>query len=160
MFFPGPRFTEKSNRASFDIFQIIYRYPSSNRGLWVGMIENVKLTTSHICTYELFCPPEKRPKTESFPGPLPSLLLLLHFFQCCFSPNQQTWQNFIRMNSRFPELSHCLREAGADILTFPSAFTVPTGLAHWKPLLQVVATYCGLIRFLNRKLYLSLEIKP
>ena len=33
---------------------------------------------------------------------------------------------------RFPELSLALRNQGADILTFPSAFTVTTGRAHWK----------------------------
>jgi len=40
---------------------------------------------------------------------------------------------------RFPELSIGLRSLGADILTFPSAFTIPTGMAHWKPLLQARA---------------------
>ncbi|XP_053906746.1 deaminated glutathione amidase isoform X1 [Cuculus canorus] len=35
---------------------------------------------------------------------------------------------------RFPELSLALRRAGAEILTFPSAFTVPTGSAHWEQL--------------------------
>uniref|UniRef100_A0A8C5JNG2 CN hydrolase domain-containing protein n=1 Tax=Junco hyemalis TaxID=40217 RepID=A0A8C5JNG2_JUNHY len=33
---------------------------------------------------------------------------------------------------RFPELAQALRGAGAQILTFPSAFTVPTGAAHWE----------------------------
>ena len=37
---------------------------------------------------------------------------------------------------RFPELSIALTQMGADILTFPSAFTVPTGLAHWHALLR------------------------
>lgn len=32
---------------------------------------------------------------------------------------------------RFPELSLAQRRRGADILTFPSAFTVKTGMAHW-----------------------------
>ena len=32
---------------------------------------------------------------------------------------------------RFPELSLELRKRGADILTFPSAFTTKTGQAHW-----------------------------
>ncbi|XP_023345807.1 nitrilase and fragile histidine triad fusion protein NitFhit isoform X2 [Eurytemora carolleeae] len=40
---------------------------------------------------------------------------------------------------RFPELSSGLRAQGAEILTYPSAFTVPTGMAHWKPLLQARA---------------------
>ncbi|NXT03672.1 NIT1 amidase, partial [Jacana jacana] len=33
---------------------------------------------------------------------------------------------------RFPEVSLALRRAGAEVLTFPSAFTVPTGSAHWE----------------------------
>merc|ERR1719365_299235 len=40
---------------------------------------------------------------------------------------------------RFPEFSLALAKGGAEILTFPSAFTVPTGMAHWKPLLQARA---------------------
>ena len=32
---------------------------------------------------------------------------------------------------RFAELSIAQRQKGADILTFPSAFTVKTGMAHW-----------------------------
>ncbi|KAK4154072.1 carbon-nitrogen hydrolase [Chaetomidium leptoderma] len=37
---------------------------------------------------------------------------------------------------RFPEISIALRRLGADIITFPSAFTVPTGKAHWEVLLR------------------------
>lgn len=37
---------------------------------------------------------------------------------------------------RFPEASLSLTEAGADILTYPSAFTVATGRAHWEILLR------------------------
>ena len=41
---------------------------------------------------------------------------------------------------RFPELSLSLRRRGANILTFPSAFTVPTGAAgHWSALLKARA---------------------
>jgi len=40
---------------------------------------------------------------------------------------------------RFPELNISLRKQGAQILTYPSAFTIPTGMAHWKPLLQARA---------------------
>ncbi|KAF9406941.1 Carbon-nitrogen hydrolase, partial [Podila epigama] len=32
---------------------------------------------------------------------------------------------------RFPEMALALRRQGADILTYPSAFTVKTGEAHW-----------------------------
>ncbi|EPS33559.1 putative hydrolase nit2 [Penicillium oxalicum] len=40
---------------------------------------------------------------------------------------------------RFPEMSLALRRQGAEIITYPSAFTVPTGKAHWEPLLRARA---------------------
>ncbi|KAL9587290.1 MAG: hypothetical protein Q9212_000337 [Teloschistes hypoglaucus] len=40
---------------------------------------------------------------------------------------------------RFPEPSLSLRRQGAQIITYPSAFTVPTGLAHWSTLLRARA---------------------
>ena len=40
---------------------------------------------------------------------------------------------------RFPELYRCLGRQGAEILNIPSAFTVPTGLAHWDVLLRARA---------------------
>lgn len=40
---------------------------------------------------------------------------------------------------RFPELFRRLSEAGAQILAIPSAFTVPTGRAHWETLLRARA---------------------
>ncbi|ORY91835.1 carbon-nitrogen hydrolase [Syncephalastrum racemosum] len=40
---------------------------------------------------------------------------------------------------RFAELSIRQRRLGAEILTFPSAFTVKTGMAHWEPLLRARA---------------------
>jgi deaminated glutathione amidase len=40
---------------------------------------------------------------------------------------------------RFPELYRQLSAAGAQILTVPSAFTAPTGRAHWEPLLRARA---------------------
>ena len=40
---------------------------------------------------------------------------------------------------RFPALSQRLRQAGADILSAPSAFTYLTGQAHWSLLLQARA---------------------
>ena len=48
---------------------------------------------------------------------------------------------------RFAEFSQSLVEAGADILTFPSAFTVKTGSAHWETLLRAraVETQCYVI---------------
>uniref|UniRef100_A0A8C1XSB0 Deaminated glutathione amidase n=1 Tax=Cyprinus carpio TaxID=7962 RepID=A0A8C1XSB0_CYPCA len=45
---------------------------------------------------------------------------------------------------RFPELSSALRRHGAEILTYPSAFTVATGTAHWEVLLRAraIETQC------------------
>ncbi|MCP4009372.1 MAG: carbon-nitrogen hydrolase family protein [Proteobacteria bacterium] len=40
---------------------------------------------------------------------------------------------------RFPELYQALRNKGAEIIVVPSAFTVPTGRAHWQPLLRARA---------------------
>lgn len=40
---------------------------------------------------------------------------------------------------RFPELYRRLSAAGAEILVVPSAFTVPTGRAHWETLLRARA---------------------
>jgi len=40
---------------------------------------------------------------------------------------------------RFPALFHRLSVLGTDILVVPAAFTVPTGLVHWKPLLTARA---------------------
>ncbi|KAG7465252.1 hypothetical protein MATL_G00174500 [Megalops atlanticus] len=45
---------------------------------------------------------------------------------------------------RFPELSLALLRHGAEILTYPSAFTVATGAAHWEVLLRAraIETQC------------------
>lgn len=40
---------------------------------------------------------------------------------------------------RFPELFQRLISAGAEVITLPSAFTVPTGKAHWEILLRARA---------------------
>jgi predicted amidohydrolase len=44
---------------------------------------------------------------------------------------------------RFPQLYRALAQAGADIITVPSAFTVPTGQAHWETLLRARAIENG-----------------
>jgi predicted amidohydrolase len=44
---------------------------------------------------------------------------------------------------RFPALYRALAEAGARILTVPSAFTRPTGAAHWHALLRARAIETG-----------------
>jgi predicted amidohydrolase len=40
---------------------------------------------------------------------------------------------------RFPELYRALVDRGAELITVPSAFTVPTGKDHWHPLLRARA---------------------
>ena len=44
---------------------------------------------------------------------------------------------------RFPHLFRHLAKAGADIIAVPSAFTVPTGKAHWHTLLRARAIETG-----------------
>jgi predicted amidohydrolase len=44
---------------------------------------------------------------------------------------------------RFPYLYRALAQAGAEILTIPSAFTVPTGRAHWHVLMRARAIETG-----------------
>ncbi|QTD57735.1 carbon-nitrogen hydrolase family protein [Parasphingorhabdus cellanae] len=44
---------------------------------------------------------------------------------------------------RFPTLYAALTDAGADILSIPAAFTVPTGKAHWEILLRARAIEAG-----------------
>ncbi|MEP6983072.1 MAG: carbon-nitrogen hydrolase family protein [Sphingomicrobium sp.] len=45
---------------------------------------------------------------------------------------------------RFPGLFARLAESGADVITVPAAFTVPTGKAHWHVLLRARAIEAGL----------------
>jgi predicted amidohydrolase len=40
---------------------------------------------------------------------------------------------------RFPEISLALRRQDAQLITYPSAFTIPTGKAHWETLLRARA---------------------
>lgn len=44
---------------------------------------------------------------------------------------------------RFPALYNALANAGAELLTIPAAFTVPTGEAHWEILLRARAIETG-----------------
>ena len=44
---------------------------------------------------------------------------------------------------RFPDLYRALSDAGAEILSVPAAFTVPTGEAHWLVLLRARAIEAG-----------------
>ena len=44
---------------------------------------------------------------------------------------------------RFPQLYRTLAQKGAEVLTVPAAFTVPTGRAHWQTLLRARAIENG-----------------
>jgi deaminated glutathione amidase len=44
---------------------------------------------------------------------------------------------------RFPDLYRALTDAGAQLLTIPAAFTVPTGQAHWHVLMRARAIEAG-----------------
>lgn len=44
---------------------------------------------------------------------------------------------------RFPRLANALANAGCAVLTYPAAFTVPTGQAHWHVLLRARAIETG-----------------
>ncbi len=44
---------------------------------------------------------------------------------------------------RFAHLYRALAQAGAEVLTAPAAFTVPTGRAHWHVLLRARAIETG-----------------
>jgi deaminated glutathione amidase len=48
---------------------------------------------------------------------------------------------------RFPQLYRTLAQAGADFLAIPSAFTVPTGTAHWHVLMRARAIENGCFVF-------------
>jgi len=71
---------------------------------------------------------------------------------------------------RFPYLYRALAHAGAELIAVPSAFTRPTGKAHWHVLLRARAIECGAFVFAaaqcgehpgNRKTYgHSLIIAP
>ncbi|KAK5167948.1 Carbon-nitrogen hydrolase [Saxophila tyrrhenica] len=50
--------------------------------------------------------------------------------------------SMICFDLRFPEISLALKRQKADVILYPSAFTVPTGRAHWLPLLQARAIEC------------------
>lgn len=50
--------------------------------------------------------------------------------------------SMICFDLRFPEVSLALKRQHADVILYPSAFTVPTGKAHWHALLRARAIEC------------------
>jgi predicted amidohydrolase len=81
-------------------------------------------------------PPDSRPYRESatYEGGQSAVVLPLGEFKLGLS---------ICYDVRFPRLYHALAMAGADVLPIPSAFTVPTGEAHWEVLLRARAIETG-----------------
>ncbi len=57
--------------------------------------------------------------------------------------NEATLGLSICYDLRFPALYEALTNAGADILSIPAAFTVPTGEAHWEIMLRARAIEAG-----------------
>lgn len=53
------------------------------------------------------------------------------------------WGMTICYDLRFPQLYRQMAQAGAGLFFVPSAFTVPTGEAHWEVLLRARAIECG-----------------
>lgn len=74
-------------------------------------------------------------------GLLPHILSEYSTNQTSLLTTSNTCLQFLLTNLqlRFPEISLRLRRQGAEILTYPSAFTVPTGKAHWEILLRARA---------------------
>ena len=54
-----------------------------------------------------------------------------------------TWGLSICYDLRFPNLYRDYAKCGASVMFAPSAFTVPTGRAHWKPLIRARAIENG-----------------
>ncbi|MBN1320315.1 MAG: carbon-nitrogen hydrolase family protein [Thermoleophilia bacterium] len=44
---------------------------------------------------------------------------------------------------RFPQLFHALVDRGAQLFLLPAAFTIPTGISHWEPVLRARAIENG-----------------
>lgn len=44
---------------------------------------------------------------------------------------------------RFPELFQAMSDRGAHLFLLPAAFTIPTGISHWQPVLQACAIENG-----------------
>jgi len=60
--------------------------------------------------------------------------------------------SLICFDMRFPEPSLRLRRLGADVLLYPSAFTVPTGKLHWDVILRgrAIETQCWVVAAAQR----------
>ena len=59
-----------------------------------------------------------------------------------YGRRNQTTRMLINTQLRFPEISLALKRQNCQLITYPSAFTVPTGRAHWDVLLRARAIEC------------------
>ena len=89
----------------------------------------------HLFDVDISATESYHESTYTLPGRASSTVLSLPFGMIGLS---------ICFDIRFPNLYQKLREMGAQILLIPSAFTRPTGRAHWLPLLQAraIETQC------------------
>ena len=93
-------------------------------GHQIGRYDKIHLFDVSVSSSESYC--ESR---HIAPGKTPlalSVLDLMMGITICY-------------DMRFPELYRRLAEAGAELFSVPSAFTVPTGQAHWHTLLRARA---------------------
>lgn len=73
-------------------------------------------------------------EAETFEPGAQTVVAPLHIGECSYHIGMM-----VCFDLRFPALAQRLRQAGADILTAPSAFTYLTGQAHWRLLLRARA---------------------
>ena len=107
----------------------------ANRSILVGPDGAVRATYDKIHMFDVDLPSGERYRESAAYTPgeaavvAPSLLGPLGLTVC--------------YDLRFPALHRALAEAGAVVLTVPSAFTRPTGEAHWEVLLRARAIETG-----------------
>jgi len=93
-------------------------------GQRIGRYDKIHLFDVSVSSAESYCESRHIAPGES-PLALSALGLMMGITIC--------------YDMRFPELYRQLAEAGAELFSVPSAFTVPTGRAHWHTLLRARA---------------------
>ncbi|XP_045694293.1 deaminated glutathione amidase isoform X1 [Phyllostomus hastatus] len=93
---------------------------------------------THLCDVEIPGQGPMRESNSTMPGPRLELPVRTPAGQVGLA---------ICYDMRFPELSLALAQAGAEILTYPSAFGSVTGPAHWEVLLRAraIETQCYVV---------------
>ncbi|EHB13648.1 Nitrilase-like protein 1 [Heterocephalus glaber] len=93
---------------------------------------------THLCDVEIPGQEPMRESNSTIPGPS---------FESPVSTPAGKIGLAICYDIRFPELSLALAQAGAEILTYPSAFGPITGPAHWEVLLRAraIETQCYVV---------------